>query len=61
MQKITTYIVSILADTYFHILKTLQVKTLCIYRMERKLQNFNEYKTMINDNDFCNVFKFINL
>lgn len=21
----------------------------------------NEYKTMINDNDFCNVFKFINL
>lgn len=52
MQKITTYIVSILADTYFHILKTLQVKTLCIYRMERKLQNFNEYKTMINDNDF---------
>lgn len=36
--KVTTYIVSILADTYFHILKTLQVKTLCIYRMERKLQ-----------------------
>lgn len=21
----------------------------------------NEYKIMINDNDFCNVFKFINL
>lgn len=59
MQKITTYIVSILADTYFHILKTLQVKTLCIYRMERKWTN--EYKTMINDNDFWNVFKFINL
>lgn len=60
MQKITTYIVSILADTYFHILKTLQLGENFMYIQDGK-KITNEYKTMINDNDFCNVFKFINL
>lgn len=42
MQKITTYIVSILADVYFHIFKTLQVKTLFYIQDGKKIKN--EYK-----------------
>lgn len=52
------YIVFILVDIFLYFENIVGENFMYIQDGKKII---NEYKIMINDNDFCNVFKFINL